>query len=62
MIIKNKNFRKMILCALNRHDLAAAREMFHRMPASSKTAPLTQYLMFKVSLRSGDREQGESSA
>lgn len=54
--------RKMILCALERHDTAAAREIFGQMSADAKVAPVTQYLMFKVALRSGERDFGKQTS
>ncbi len=47
-----------MLCALASQDPGSAREIFSQMSSDAKTAPLTQYLMFKVALRSGDQEAG----
>lgn len=49
----------MILCALERQDTGLAREVFSQMAAEAKAAPMTQYLMFKVALRSGEKDFGE---
>ncbi|KAF1989013.1 SPO22-domain-containing protein [Aulographum hederae CBS 113979] len=46
--------RKLILCALGRHNLDAAREHWFRMTDVAKSAPITRYLMFKVAVRSQD--------
>ncbi|KAF1978032.1 SPO22-domain-containing protein [Bimuria novae-zelandiae CBS 107.79] len=42
--------RKMILCALARHDYPAAREIFSNMSDPSREDRLTRYLMYKVAL------------
>lgn len=48
-----------MLCALAGQDPGSAREAFSQMSSDAKAAPLTQYLLFKVALRSGDQEAGE---
>ncbi|KAI9792395.1 MAG: hypothetical protein M1816_002279 [Peltula sp. TS41687] len=53
---KSRGSRKLILCALERQDTGLAREVFNQMSAEAKLAPMTQYLMFKVALRSGEKE------
>ncbi|KAF2689190.1 SPO22-domain-containing protein [Lentithecium fluviatile CBS 122367] len=51
---KSKIARKMILCALARHDPAAAREFFSKMSDTGRDDRITRYLMYKVGLHSGD--------
>ncbi|KAF2804066.1 SPO22-domain-containing protein [Mytilinidion resinicola] len=53
---KAKIARKMILCALARKDWEAARDAFTRMSDFGKAEPMTRYIMYKASLRSGDAE------
>ncbi|OAK98096.1 SPO22-domain-containing protein [Phaeosphaeriaceae sp. SRC1lsM3a] len=48
--------RKIIQCALIRHDHAAAREAYNRMSESGRDEAVTRYLMYKSGLRSGDTE------
>ncbi|KAF2096421.1 SPO22-domain-containing protein [Rhizodiscina lignyota] len=55
-INKSKVARKRILCSLSRQEFNRAREIYFQMPESSKAAPMTRYLMYKVALRSGDAE------
>lgn len=55
---KGKIARKMILCALARHDHAAARQTFFEMLETGKAMPMTRYLMYKVALGINDVELG----
>lgn len=50
--------RKSILCALGLSDLGKAREIYYRMTNSNKQDPSTQYLVYKVALRSRDLDLG----
>lgn len=51
--------RKLLLCALRRHDLSSAREYHSHMSDACKGAPMTKYLMYKLALRSKDEELGK---
>ena len=51
--------RKLLLCALRKHDLSSARELYLHMSDASKGAPMTKYLMYKVALQSEDDALGE---
>ena len=51
--------RKLLLCALRRHDLSSARELYSHMSDGSKSAPMTKYLMYKLALRSEDEDLGK---
>ncbi|KAF2497692.1 SPO22-domain-containing protein [Lophium mytilinum] len=53
---KAKIARKMILCALARQDWEAAGDAFAQMSEFGKAEAMTRYIMYKVSLRSGDAE------
>lgn len=48
----------MMLCALARQDTNSARDVYSSMSSEAKAAPLTQYLVFKVALRTQDQELG----
>ncbi|KAK2008451.1 SPO22-domain-containing protein [Colletotrichum eremochloae] len=48
--------RKLILCALGQNDTERARQVFHNMAETAQNEPMTRYLMYKVALRSADRE------
>lgn len=48
--------RKLLLCALAQNDFDAARSTFRTMSRDAQKDPMTQYLMYKASVRSGDRE------
>ncbi|KAH7398979.1 meiosis protein SPO22/ZIP4 like-domain-containing protein [Phaeosphaeria sp. MPI-PUGE-AT-0046c] len=48
--------RKIIQCALIRHDHAAAREAYNNMSESGRDEPVTRYLMYKSGIRGGDAE------
>ncbi|KAF2762127.1 SPO22-domain-containing protein [Pseudovirgaria hyperparasitica] len=54
---KAKISRKMILCSLAIQDYADARRTFFTMTETGKLAGITQYLMYKVALRSNQEEQ-----
>ncbi|KAI3394550.1 hypothetical protein diail_2541 [Diaporthe ilicicola] len=47
--------RKLILCALARNDVDIAKSTFFSMPRDAQEDPMTQYLMYKTTVRSGDR-------
>jgi hypothetical protein len=53
--------RKMILCALARHDHAAARKAFSKMSETGRNDRITRYLMYKVGLHEGDADFGRPS-
>lgn len=55
-INKSKIVRKLILCAIQQHEFNKARELFFQVSDSAKAAPITRYLMYKVSLRIEDME------
>lgn len=48
--------RKLLLCALNRNDLEAAKSAFFSMAPGTQQDPMTQYLMYRTTIRSGDVE------
>jgi hypothetical protein len=50
--------RKIILCALARHDYAAAREVFTKMSDTGRDDRITRYLMYKVGLHNGEADFG----
>jgi hypothetical protein len=54
-------YRKTILCALTRQDLASAREIFYKMPESQRNTAQTRHLMYKVALQSSDSELAAES-
>jgi hypothetical protein len=58
---KAKLHRKVIICTLAEGDFAAARAAFIVMPEPGQKAPETQYLMYKLALRSRDNELAASS-
>lgn len=47
--------RRLLLCAIARNDLDAARSIYYSMSEGTQRDPNTQYLMYKVAVRSGDR-------
>ncbi|MCJ1250157.1 hypothetical protein MMC30_007383 [Trapelia coarctata] len=53
--------RKLLLCSLSTSDFSEARTIFSEMSASAQTAQETQYLMYKVGLRSGDTDLASES-
>ncbi|KAI0381571.1 SPO22-domain-containing protein [Hypomontagnella monticulosa] len=48
--------RKLMSCALQRNNLDNATEIFQSMSESAQREPMTLYLVYKLALRSGDRE------
>ncbi|KAH8778487.1 meiosis protein SPO22/ZIP4 like-domain-containing protein [Diaporthe sp. PMI_573] len=48
--------RKLLLCALARNDVDSAKSTFCIMSRDAQKDPMTQYLMYKTAVRSGDRE------
>jgi tetratricopeptide (TPR) repeat protein len=48
--------RKLLLCSLATSDFPMARSVYSEMSASAQTAQETQYLMYKIGLRSGDAD------
>lgn len=56
---KVKLSRKIIICALARNDLNAAREGFFSMPEPAQTNPQSRLLLYKIALRSQDLQLGE---
>jgi Meiosis protein SPO22/ZIP4 like len=55
---KAKLARKVMICALARHDLIAAREAFFSMPQAAQLHPQSRFLLYKVALRSQDDDLG----
>ncbi|KAH7090298.1 meiosis protein SPO22/ZIP4 like-domain-containing protein [Paraphoma chrysanthemicola] len=53
--------RKIIQCALCEQNFAAAREAYKNMSDTGKEDPITQYLMYKVGLRSEDIDLATAS-
>lgn len=53
---KAKVARRIIQCALSRHDYTTAREAHSKMSDSGKDEPVTRYLMYKVGLQSADTD------
>lgn len=58
---RSKICRKALLCALAEQKFAEAREAFFSMPESGQSAPESQYLMYKLALRSTDTDLATSS-
>lgn len=48
--------RKLLLCALGRNDVESAKSTFCSMSRDAQQDPTTQYLMYKTTVRSGDRQ------
>lgn len=48
--------RKYLLCALARNDIDGARSIYHSMAEETQKEPRTLYLMYKIAIRSDDRE------
>lgn len=48
--------RKLLLCALARNDYEYAKAVYHEMAPDSQEDPMTQYLLYQVTIRSGDTE------
>lgn len=53
--------RKLILCAIGKSDSAKALELYSQMSTTNKMDPSTQYLLYKVALRSHDAELAAES-
>ncbi|KAF2432077.1 SPO22-domain-containing protein [Tothia fuscella] len=51
-----KILRKSMLCSLARQDIPSAREAYSKMSESQQNSPQTQYLAYKIGVRSGDAE------
>lgn len=51
-------YRRMIACAMAKHDTVKARQTFNQMPQSIRDAPLTRFLLFKVALKDRDTTLG----
>lgn len=49
------------MCALARHDYAAAREIFSKMSDPGREDRLTRYLMYKVALYGNDPDLGTAT-
>ena len=50
--------RKIILCAISASAYSKALQTYSEMPLGAKISEETQYLMYKLGLRSGDSELG----
>lgn len=48
--------RKLLLCAIALNDVDSAKSTFYTMPRDAQDDLMTQYLMYKATVRSGDRE------
>lgn len=48
--------RKLLMCALARNDYEYAKAIYREMAPDSQQEPMTQYLLYQVTLRSGDTE------
>lgn len=48
--------RKLLIIALARNDFTDARDILGQIPESAKDDPLTQFLMFKIALRTEEPE------
>lgn len=48
--------RKLLLCALSRNDHESAKTIFFSMAEETQKDPMTQYLMYRATIRSGDHE------
>lgn len=49
---------KIMQCAIARQDYTTALGAYEKMPESGKEEPITGFLMYKSSLRSGDTDSG----
>lgn len=49
------------MCALARHDYAAAREIFSKMSDPGREDRMTRYLMYKVALHGNDPDLGTTT-
>lgn len=52
------HYRKLLLCAIGMSDTVQARDIFDSMSTCNKEEVLTQFLMYKVALRSQDDKSG----
>lgn len=50
--------RRIILCCIQTKEYGVAAEVYNSMPASTKDAALSRYLMFKVAMRTSDDDLG----
>jgi hypothetical protein len=48
--------RKLLYCALSRHDIRGAQEIFGEMSDVAKNDPMTRFLMYKIAVRGGEAE------
>lgn len=48
--------RKLLLCAMARNNIDSAKSTFFSMSQDAQEDPMTQYVMYKTTVRSGDRE------
>jgi len=51
------NHRKHLLCALAQNNIDGARSVYHSMSEESQKEPRTLYLLYKIAVRSDDREE-----
>ncbi|KAH0269856.1 SPO22-domain-containing protein, partial [Aureobasidium melanogenum] len=58
---KAKLSRKSMTVALSKGDMNAARAAYHQMSSQSKSAAMTQYLMYKLALQEDDAELATKS-
>lgn len=54
-VLADRN-RKLLLCALARNNYDLAKSTFFGMAPETQQDPMAQYLMYKVTIRSGDNE------
>ena len=47
--------RKLMLCAFERNDYTKATEVYHSMPAETRSEQMTSYLAYRLALRNRDR-------
>lgn len=52
----NMFLRKLLLCALGRNDVGAARDIFNRMSETARDEPMSRFLMYKIAVRCCDVE------
>ncbi|KAK7740394.1 sporulation-specific protein 22 [Diaporthe eres] len=53
---RSKIQRKLLLCAMARNDVDSAKSTFYTMSREAQEDPMTHYLMYKTTVRSGDRD------
>lgn len=56
LVLLTDQIRKLLLCALARNDYDVAKATFFGMAPETQQDPMTQYLMYRVTIRSGDLE------